>query len=415
MKRILIIGNYIFGRKYMEHSKRLGYEVILATAIAEEELSTIEKSNIDYYIQIDYFQEEESLKKITDFSIKIPFDGVLAGHVFLPNLVNLVSKRLNLPFFGTDAIENTTSKEKTRERMKKMGMFEATFFKFSSINEILQQKESLNYPCIVKPLNGFGSINVEKVNSLDDLLTSFNKNASNLNYGILGSIFSKQILVEPYIDGKEFSVESIVEKGKVNSIMITEKVFNEKFENVENGHIMPTVSLDDLEEKQIISYVNEIHKVFDINTGITHTEIKVNQDGIHLIELNPRVGGGFIAEMLSQVLNVDFYKIIIENCIGEKCDQVFKKSGYGYIRFIHSPKAGRFLGFKNIGDLIKDKNFLDMEYKIEPNSLVEKLDDNRGRLALFAYFSSESFESVEKSALLLQQNARIIMKDDTYA
>ncbi|HAC2695470.1 TPA_asm: ATP-grasp domain-containing protein, partial [Listeria monocytogenes] len=336
MKRILIIGNYIFGRKYMEHSKRLGYEVILAATTAEEELSITEKSNIDYYIQIDYFREEYSLAKITEFYRKIPFDGVLAGHVFLPSLVNLVSKRLNLPFFGTEAIKNTTSKEKTREIMKEMEMFEANYFKFSSKDEIIKHKDNLDYPCIVKPLNGFGSINVERVNSLDDLLVSFKKHTSNLNYSILGPVFSEQILVEPYIEGKEFSVESIVEEGNVNSIMITEKIFNEKFENVENGHIMPAISLSNIEEKEIISYVNKIHKIFDINTGITHTEIKVNNDGIHLIELNPRVGGGFIAEMLSKVLNVDFYKIIIENCIGEKYNQVFKGNGYGYIRFIHA-------------------------------------------------------------------------------
>ncbi|ECC1387246.1 ATP-grasp domain-containing protein, partial [Listeria monocytogenes] len=173
-------------------------------------------------------------------------------------------------------------------------------------DEIIKHKDNLDYPCIVKPLNGFGSINVERVNSLDDLLVSFKKHTSNLNYSILGPVFSEQILVEPYIEGKEFSVESIVEEGNVNSIMITEKIFNEKFENVENGHIMPAISLSNIEEKEIISYVNKIHKIFDINTGITHTEIKVNNDGIHLIELNPRVGGGFIAEMLSKVLNVDF-------------------------------------------------------------------------------------------------------------
>lgn len=50
MKRILIIGNYIFGRKYMEYLKRLGYEVIFVVIIVEEELSIIEKFNIDYYI-----------------------------------------------------------------------------------------------------------------------------------------------------------------------------------------------------------------------------------------------------------------------------------------------------------------------------------------------------------------------------
>lgn len=413
MKRILIIGNYIFGRKYMKHSKRLGYEVILATAVAEEELSSIEKFNIDYYIQINYFQEEESFKIIEEFFKEISFDGVLAGHVFLPPLVNLVAKRLGLPYFGTEAIENSMSKEKTREKMKKKGMFEGDYFKFSTISEILQQKDNLWFPSVVKPLNGFGSINVEKVNSLDDLLKAFEKNVKNLNYGALGQIFSKQVLVEPYIEGKEFSVESIVEYGKVNSIMITEKVFNKKFTNVENGHIIPAVSLSDLEKQQILSYVNKIHKIFDIHTGITHTEIKINQDGVQLIELNPRVGGGFIAEMLSKVLNLDFYKIIIENCIGKKYEEEFKENGYGYIRFIHSPKEGTFLEIENLNDLIKDKNFLDMEYKVEQGSVVEKLDDNRGRLALFAYFSSESYESVEKSVISLQKNAEIMMKDDT--
>lgn len=100
--------------------------------------------------------------------------------------------------------------------------------------------------------------------------------------------------------------------------MIIEKIFNEKFENVENGYIMLVISLSNIEKKEIILYVNKIYKIFDINIGIIYIEIKVNNDGIYLIELNLRVGGGFIVEMFSKVLNVDFYKIIIENCIGEK-------------------------------------------------------------------------------------------------
>lgn len=65
------------------------------------------------------------------------------------------------------------------------------------------------------------------------------------------------------------------------------------------------------------------------------------------------------------------------------------------------------MGFKNIENLINDKNFLDMEYKIEPNSLVEKLDDNRGRLALFAYFNSDNFESVERSVCCYKEMLKL--------
>lgn len=114
---------------------------------------------------------------------------MLVGYVFLFFFVNLVFKRLNLFFFGIEVIKNIILKEKIREIMKEMEMFEVNYFKFFLKDEIIKYKDNLDYLCIVKFLNGFGSINVERVNLLDDLLVLFKKYMSNFNYSILGLVF----------------------------------------------------------------------------------------------------------------------------------------------------------------------------------------------------------------------------------
>ena len=93
-----------------------------------------------------------------------------------------------------------------------------------------------NYPLIIKPSDAFSSRGVLKVNSFSELISneSFTRSFSSDN----------SIIVEEFLEGKEYSIESITFKGQAHIIQYTEKIITEYPFTVEMGHMQPA-ELDD--------------------------------------------------------------------------------------------------------------------------------------------------------------------------
>ncbi|TCJ79181.1 UNVERIFIED_ORG: carbamoyl-phosphate synthase large subunit [Bacillus cereus] len=410
MKRILIIGNFAFGKNYLRHAKRLNFEVILATHELQNELDKEESKLLDYYVHVDILNVQKTVDKLVQLYTKIPFDGVLAGHVFLPEIANRVAETLGLPCISDFAIEHTMNKLNNRKLLKEAGLFNYQFFEIKSYEDLLNHKNQIKFPCIIKPINGFGSINVRKIYSFSDLEKEYQENLANNDYANLGNIFSNVMLIEEYIEGKEYSVESVIENGKVNILMITEKVFHHKFTNVELGHILPARDLTEDIISKIKLYVTKIHQALQVKTGITHAEIKVNNGNIALIELNPRIGGGCIPDMLGKVLGIDMYELIIENSMGSKMDNIPKPNGSAFIKFVHAPFDGIFKNIENVELVENDPNFVRLEYKTKLGDKVKKLKDNRGRLILFAFYSPKGYEDVKESVAKMESCIKVSLE-----
>lgn len=96
------------------------------------------------------------------------------------------------------------------------------------------------------------------------------------------------ILIEEYLDGgKEYSVEGLSFEGKHQIIQITEKISSGPPHCVELGHSQPAALSPELwtaVERAIVELLNNV----GIKYGPTHTEIKIRDGRVYLIELNSR-------------------------------------------------------------------------------------------------------------------------------
>lgn len=152
-------------------------------------------------------------------------------------------------------------------------------------------KDNFNYeyPIIVKPRDSSGSRGVQLCSTPKELQKSIKEALS----------YSKQeeVLVEEFIDGKEYSVESIHYKGRNIVIQITEKLTTEFPYNVELGHIGPA-EIDTGTKKEITDLIEKISIALKFENCASHTELKISSRGIKIIETSPRLGGDFITSKL---------------------------------------------------------------------------------------------------------------------
>ena len=108
--------------------------------------------------------------------------------------------------------------------------------------------------------------------------------------------------MEEYLDGPEYSVESISFDGDHIVVAITEKACGPNF--VEVGHAMPA-RLAAADEAGISRCVTELLDAVEFRHGPAHTEIKLTGDGPRVIESHGRTGGDRIRDLVEAAYGLD--------------------------------------------------------------------------------------------------------------
>lgn len=144
---------------------------------------------------------------------------------------------------------------------------------YIDINEfyIDLEKEVINFPVFVKPYNGSASININKVNSKDELDLLFSK--------------FDNLMIQEYMDGTEYGVDVYIDmiSNEPVSIFIKEKI------KMRAGETDKSVSVNDSDLQDLVINFVEIAGY----KGIIDIDIfKVNNE-YYISEVNPRFGGGY--------------------------------------------------------------------------------------------------------------------------
>ena len=232
-----------------------------------------------------------------------------------------VAKDLHLPFYSKETAEISTDKFKMKECFRKAGIPCANGGLIKSIDEA----EELVYPVILKPRDNSGSRGVILCRNKAELETAFNEA---MQYTKLDSV-----LVEEFIEGQEYSIEGLHYGGKNEVIQFTEKRTTPFPYNVELGHVQPA-NLSDMHKNQIRSIVEKIGKALGFENCPSHTELKINDRGIYVIETSPRLGGDYITSTLTPLsTGVNIEDQLLHIALGEKVDCTAKYSQYSGVRF----------------------------------------------------------------------------------
>lgn len=181
-------------------------------------------------------------------------------------------------------------------------------------SEISGQRPSqeLHFPVIVKPRDNSGSRGVKLCRSKAELEASMSEafEVSKLD----------TVLVEEFIEGPEYSIEGLHYDAKSEVIQFTEKKTTEFPYNVELGHKQPA-NLTEAQREAIRDIVAKIGKALNFENCPSHTELKVNERGIFVIETSPRLGGDYITSTLVPLsTGINMEDQLLHIALGEKVD-----------------------------------------------------------------------------------------------
>ena len=197
-----------------------------------------------------------------------------------------VAKELGLRFYSEETAIWSTDKYQMKQRFIEGGIPCARGKVIKSVDEA----KNLDFPLILKPRDNSGSRGVILCRDMQSLQNAMDEA---LQYTRLDSV-----LVEEFIEGPEYSIESLHYDGKSEVVQFTEKRTTPFPYNVELGHIQPA-NLTDERKEAIRTIIAKIGEALHFENCPSHTELKINERGVYVIETSPRLGGDYITSTLT--------------------------------------------------------------------------------------------------------------------
>ena len=301
MKKLVIIGANDFQNQLILKAKSLGYE----THVFAWEEGAVGKETADYFYPISIIEKEKILEKCKE----IQPDGVCSIASDLASItVNYVAEKLGLPCNQTRYSDIQTNKYQMREALQEAGVSCPRFILADS-NFQRSQTADFHFPIIVKPTDRSGSRCVMKLETIDGVEEAIAQ-ACEVS-------FEKKAIVEEYIEGDEYSMETISFHGNHHYLATTKKFTTGAPHFIETGHKQPSGLPDEVNNKAkevVLKALDALH----IENSAGHSEFKVSVDGsIRIIEIGARMGGDCIgSDLVYLSTGNDFMKMVIDVACG---------------------------------------------------------------------------------------------------
>lgn len=298
-KKLAIIGSgrmaWIFGKN--------AHDMGIETHCFSYDTHAVAHETVDYFHEISILDKEHVLQSCKEIGI----DGVVATTELTIPVAAFISEGLHLN--GIDYKVSTEITDKVRNRKLCAGIKDLHQPWYKEVKNI-DDLGDVTFPVIVKPTSLGGKRGISVARNMDELNNAF------VYAQEAGPI--DQTLVEQYLEGgKEYSVESLSYKGQHSIIQVTEKISSGPPHCVELGHQQPAEINTDM-RNTIIHVLSEGLTAIGVVNGPCHTEIKIIDGEIYLIEFNARPGGDHIAYPLTELsTGYPYIKGIIEVAIDD--------------------------------------------------------------------------------------------------
>ena len=278
-----------------------------------------------------------------------------------------IAEKYGFPFYSVETAKWSTDKFQMKERFELGGVPHAQGRLISKAEEA----EGMVFPVIVKPRDNSGSRGVKLCRSKEELETSMNEalEVSKLD----------TVLVEEFIEGPEYSIEGLHHDGKSEVIQFTEKKTTEFPYNVELGHIQPA-NISEENQQKIREIVAKIDSALHFENCPSHTELKINERGVFVIETSPRLGGDYITSTLAPLsTGVNLEDELLKISLGVTVNPVPKAVQYSGVRFF-SFEEGNVIKHVPNSEFVKSwPHVVDFSFSLKEGEKLNRITSSLNR------------------------------------
>ena len=226
------------GKKFIfDKAKELGVRSVVVDGPDSWSKSMVAEGVIEKFIPLDMSDAETVFERALEAIKKVrtelgELDGIVSFAEMAMPLVARLSEKLGLPGNPPSAVDDARDKHATRRRMAEVGLPTPRNFLIEEAAQLEEASKHVGYPAVIKPIFGAASIGVIRVDSYEDLVSSYRKVTKELSSakivagalqqgedeeeteGNASSWIRTTIMMEEYLDGPEVDVDLVFSDGE---------------------------------------------------------------------------------------------------------------------------------------------------------------------------------------------------------
>jgi len=385
-KTILIFGGGDNQRTLIIGAKELGYRTVV--------IDPNEKAIGKKYADIFELVEAKDYEKTKEIAEKYQVKGIVTCQMENPLLMMAkLAEEKNYRFPSIESIGNARDKYLMKQAFLKSGVPCAKGFLIADIKEIYDK--NILFPAILKPVDAFSSRGVYKVNCNEDIEAHFTETQY---YSSTGNV-----IIEEFIEGPEFSVESVTNNEQTYIIQITQKEITPFPNTVEMAHIQPA-ELTQNEWIDIETIVKNAISALGINNCASHAELKLTANGPKMIEIGARLGGDYITSHLVPLsTDVNIEKLTVQIAMNDFTSVPAKSNHASIIRYLNlkpNKLVKKIAGWQKI---FENKNLIHADINIKENEYTKSITDSAKRAGFVIVKGTNRTDAIGRADELIKK------------
>jgi len=368
MKSILIVSAGIMQVPAIKKAKELGLNVICT----DKNPNAVGFKYCDVSIPID----SKDIKGHIDFVNKnkdtYNIKGAFAGSD-VAITVAAINEVLNVKTISTEVAKRSNNKWLMKQSWLRDKVATPNSIHVTTLEEAIKAVKLIGLPCMVKSVDNAASRGSKLIIDINELEEAF-KCACEYSR-------TKTALIEEYVSGKEYSVESILINGDVKIISIAERHFAFLPYHIEVAHIDPI----DVSEDKFIAIKNLVAhaaKSLGIYVGPAKSDIIEDASGFKILEMPARLSGGFHSQYTTPISSgMEPIKAVMQLAIGEEVSKQYitpQRKRYSMCAGIF-PGPGKLVAIEGLQDAQNLEGVKEIICTKGPDDIITEYRDNGDR------------------------------------
>ncbi len=314
-------------------------------------------------------------------------DAVLAVDDSGVELAALLSQRLGLPGNSAHAVRRVRDKLAFRRLLKEREFLCPEFHHLKAGEDPRQLALELKFPVVVKARRLSGSRGVIRADDPAALVRAVNwvraiQSRADRDAEELG------LVIEDFIPGREYALEGNLERGRLATLALFDKpdpLDGPYFE--ETIYVTPS-RLPNMLQDRIHQEVARACRLAGLAVGPVHAEVRVNDQGIWILEVAARSIGGLCGRVLTHSLGMSLEELILRQAVAEP-QQISGAGGAAGVMMIPIPRRGIYHGLEGLAAAQSVPGVTGVSITAEPGQIIAPPPDGASYLGfIFARTAS---------------------------
>ncbi|MEW2452185.1 pyridoxal-phosphate dependent enzyme [Streptomyces parvulus] len=239
-------------------------------------------------------------------------------------------------------------KSLTRATLREAGVPQPAHVVVESPDDVAAAVARVGLPCVVKPADGSGSQDVrwcaDEASAVAQAVHILSATEN-----VRGQARVGKLLVEEFVDGPEFSAEMFCADGAAVCVGVTGRTTTALPYFVETGHLFPAALPLEV-RTQIEELARQALKAIGFAFGPAHVEVRLAPTGPVVVEINGRLAGGMIPELVLAATGTDLLEQQLRAATGRPLALTAQRVRHAGLRFLTAGETGRLSGFTGVAE-----------------------------------------------------------------